>query len=149
MNASPKTYRCSLEVRGYELDSYGHVNHAVYVSYLEHARWKLLAEEGIRLSDFNEWKRWPVIAGIEVKYLKPVFMGDVLEIRTQLVEHFRASFTFEQNVYKDELHVLSAKVKSVIINEKGRPSEFPEDLKRLWAHLPSDTTHAENKQEKP
>ena len=27
-----------LTVRPYECDSYGHVNHAVYVNYLEHAR---------------------------------------------------------------------------------------------------------------
>ena len=40
--SSPKTYLCTLEVRGYELDSFGHVNHGVYVSYLEHARWKML-----------------------------------------------------------------------------------------------------------
>jgi DNA-binding response OmpR family regulator len=30
----PKIYECALEVRGYELDSFGHVNHAVYISYL-------------------------------------------------------------------------------------------------------------------
>ena len=50
-----KTYRTELEVRGYELDSYGHVNHAVYPSYLEHARWQMLESESINLKTFAEW----------------------------------------------------------------------------------------------
>ena len=28
-------------VRGYELDSYGHVNNAVYLNYFEQARWEI------------------------------------------------------------------------------------------------------------
>jgi len=65
---SPKTYYCSIEVRGYELDSFGHVNHGAYVSYLEHARWKLLEEEGITIKNFNDWGMWPVIIWIESHY---------------------------------------------------------------------------------
>ena len=30
-----------IQVRGYELDQWGHVNNAVYLNYLEHARWQL------------------------------------------------------------------------------------------------------------
>src|SRR6185437_16164438 len=70
-----KAYRTQLEVRGYELDSFGHVNHANYLNYFEHARWRMLQDEGITLEVLEKWKRWPVIAAIEVKYLKPTFMG--------------------------------------------------------------------------
>jgi hypothetical protein len=35
-----------LTVRPYECDSYGHVNHAVYVNYLEHARMQFLLAAG-------------------------------------------------------------------------------------------------------
>ena len=38
------SYSLKTEVRGYELDSYGHVNNAVYVSYTEQARWKMLKD---------------------------------------------------------------------------------------------------------
>ena len=37
-------YKFKTEVRGYELDSYGHVNNAVYVSYAEQARWKYFSK---------------------------------------------------------------------------------------------------------
>ena len=35
-----------LAVRTSELDSFGHVNHAVHLSYLEHARFHALKEAG-------------------------------------------------------------------------------------------------------
>jgi len=35
-----------LSVRGYELDSYNHVNNAVYLNYYEQARWQLMKETG-------------------------------------------------------------------------------------------------------
>ena len=127
-----KSYHCKIEVRGYELDSFGHVNHAEYVSYLEHARWKLLEEEGITLEKMRDWKRWPVIAEIDVKYLKPTFMGDVLSVNTRIVGHTRVSFDIEQQILKNEVPVVNARIKAVIINEQGRPSEPPPEVVRVW-----------------
>jgi YbgC/YbaW family acyl-CoA thioester hydrolase len=127
-----KTYRCTIEVRGYELDSFGHVNHAKYVSYLEHARWQMLYKEGITLERFQEWKRWPVISAIEMQYLKPAFMGDQLEVLTQVVEHGKLHFSIEQTISKAGTPIARAKVKAVVVNENGRPSEYPAAVSKLW-----------------
>jgi acyl-CoA thioester hydrolase len=127
-----KTYSTQLEVRGYELDSFGHVNHAVYVSYLEHARWHMLYEEEITLEKFKEWKRWPVIAGIEIAYLKPTFLGDQLTIETHCAEKSRTSLSFEQTIKRGDAQVLRAKIKVVIVNENGKPSEMPEPMSKAW-----------------
>ncbi len=128
----PRLFKCTIEVRGYELDSFGHVNHATYVSYLEHARWHVLQEIGITLQTFNQWKLWPVIARIEIDYLKPTFLGDLLEIDTQVVEHSKTSFVFAQTIRKSTESVSQARVKAVMVNEKGRPSALPSDLTHLW-----------------
>ncbi len=127
----PKTYRCTLEVRGYELDSFGHVNHSVYVNYLEHARWKMLEEENITLEKFNTWKRWPVIAQIEVNYLKPAFMGEKLEVTTRVLEQGKTNHTFHQDIHRGETLVVRAKVRSVLVNEEGRPSALVDQLATL------------------
>jgi len=127
-----KVYQCSIEVRGYELDSYGHVNHAVYVSYLEHARWKMLEEEGITLTKFQQWKRWPVIAGIEVKYLKPAFAGERLDIETQVVAYRRVGFSLEQKIFRQGQLVIEAKITSVIVNDLGKPAAAPEEMVQAW-----------------
>jgi thioesterase-3 len=127
-----KIYRAELEVRGYELDSFGHVNHANYLNYFEFARWRLLAEEKITLEDFRNWDRFPVIANLEIKYLRPVTMGDRLVIETKLVSHGRSSTFFEQRIMKGETEVCAAKVRSVLVNGKGRPAEAPPELLGRW-----------------
>lgn len=131
--SSTKTYVCELEVRGYELDRYEHVNHAVYLNYLEHARWKMLEQEGITLKRLAEWKRWPVVASIEARYLKPTFLGDLLRIETRIASHRRVGFEIEQKMFRGVEQVFTAKVGAVIVNEIGRPAEMPEEMSALWA----------------
>jgi YbgC/YbaW family acyl-CoA thioester hydrolase len=127
-----KTYTCPIEVRGYELDSFGHVNNATYLNYLEHARWKMLREEGITLEWIQKEKRWPVIAAVEIKYLKPTLMGEQLVVKTRVLEQSRARFTIEQIIYRNEVPVTSAIIHSVVVNEHGRPVELPGDYAKLW-----------------
>lgn len=128
-----KTYLCNIEVRGYELDSFGHVNHAVYLNYFEHARWTMLMEEGITLEQITREKLWPVIASAEIKYMKPAFMGDRLEVRSRAIDVHRTRFTFEQNIFRGDVQITAARYQSVVVNEKGRPVEMPEMYFRLWS----------------
>ncbi len=142
MAKSPgKTYRTEIEVRGYELDSFGHVNHANYLHYLEFARWRMLADEGITLKKFQEWDRFPVIAAIEIRYLKPTYMGDRLTVETSLVEFRRSSMQLEQKILKETGEVAVAKVRSVIVTGAGRPAELPELLARRWREIVADSTN--------
>jgi YbgC/YbaW family acyl-CoA thioester hydrolase len=128
-----KTYHAQLEVRGYELDSFGHVNHANYLNYLEHARWKMLEAEGITLELLQQCKRWPVIAQLEIKYLKPTFMGDLLDVETRCLEHGKASFVFEQIIMRAGTPVLKARIQGVMVNENGRPADYPEQFAKIWS----------------
>lgn len=129
----PRFFRSQIEVRGYELDSFGHVNHATYVSYLEHARWHVLRDAGITLKTFEDLQRWPVIARIEVDYMRPTYLGDLLEIETQVVEHKKTSFVFAQRILKGGEPVLQARVQAVLVNEKGKPCALPPELAKLWS----------------
>lgn len=128
-----KIYNCTLEVRGYELDSFNHVNHAIYIRYMEHARWRMLADEGITPTLFNQWGKWPVIAHIEATYLRPTFLADVLEIRSHVYEHGKTFINFEQSIFKGDLKVFFGKVQAVVVNIKGRPSEIPVPVSKLWS----------------
>lgn len=128
---STKIYHCSIAVRGYELDSFGHVNHSVYIQYLEHARWKLLEDEGVKTSMFVPWSRWPIIAKVSATYIKPAYLGDELDVQTHILEYGKANILFEQKILRGHIVVLKAEVLVVIINEKGRPSEMPDMIKRF------------------
>ena len=127
-----KKYHSTLEVRGYELDGFGHVNHAVYFNYLEHARWEMLTLAEITLAKFNEWKRWPVVAEIQASYLKPTFMGEKLDVESQIVETGKTNFMIEQTILRNAVPVFKAKVRIVMVDEKGRPGAMPEQCKTMW-----------------
>lgn len=129
-------HSCRIEVRGYELDSYQHVNHAVYLNYLEHARWKYLSDNGIELADFERWQRWPVIAHADVSYLKPTFIGQSLEVQSEMGEHGRSWFEVIQTILLESTPVLKAKMRIVMINEKGRPVEAPPEVQKMWKSAP-------------
>ena len=47
-------------VRGYELDSFGHLNNAVYLNYAEQAKWEFLNENKL-LETVQEYGLFPVI----------------------------------------------------------------------------------------
>lgn len=135
MEKMAKTYRTPIEVRGYELDSFGHVNHAMYVSYFEHARWKMLNAEGVTLETFQKHKRWPVIASIEIQYLRPTYMGDALVVESRLVEYKRSSMQLEQKILKGDALVTQAKIRSVFVDEAGKPAALPEELETHWRNF--------------
>lgn len=121
----------SLKVRGYELDSYRHVNHAVYLSYLEQARWEFLASRGLTLRKLDELKRWPVVANLEISYLKPALMDDELTILSRVTELGRASLAIEHEIVCGGRTITRAKVKAAIIDETGRAAAVPEIFRHL------------------
>jgi len=72
----------SFSARGYELDSYNHVNNAVYLNYLEHARWDHFRRLG--LHDFivsGEVK--PVVTDMNIRYQREIRLFDNLEIESE------------------------------------------------------------------
>ncbi len=128
-------YQTQIEVRGYELDSFGHVNHANYLHYLEFARWKMLPSEDVTIETFKKWNRLPVIAASEIQYLKPTFMGDILTVETTLVDYKRSSMHISQVIKKGDLVVAQAKIRSVIVDADGRPAALPEEGEARWKKI--------------
>ena len=127
-----RTYSCPIEIRAYELDASGHVNHACYLHYFEHARWKMLEEEGITLESFKKWEVWPVIIHVDIQYLKPSFLGDSLIVRTKIIENSKASYYFEQNLYKGETLLAKGRLRGAVMDLEGKPARLPEGMKKLW-----------------
>jgi acyl-CoA thioester hydrolase len=71
-NGDPDVFSVRISVRAYELDSNGHVNGTVYLSYDEHARWEFLRVAGI---DHD---------ALAVRGVGPVFLETVLRYRAEL-----------------------------------------------------------------
>ena len=77
--------RVRLTVRFRDCDPYGHVNKAVYLTYLENSRFALWKAQGVR---------GVILARAEVDYLAQARYGDVLEVRVKLEGLGRSSFRY-------------------------------------------------------
>jgi len=73
-----------------------------------------------------------VIAALEARYLRPVFLDDQLRIETQLLHLSRSKFSFEQKIYRGQDRVFQAQVHAVMVNEDGRPTAIPDEILTHW-----------------
>ena len=120
-----KIYTYHLTARGYELDSYGHVNNAVYLNYTEQARWELFRELGLLdrlIADSNK----VVIVENHVKYIRQVKLFDELTVETQLEKsaHFLLFHHHLLNV-KTGKTVAKVTAKSVFLDKQNKPCDIP------------------------
>ena len=92
----PPTTETTIAVRSGEIDSFGHVNHAVFLHYFEHARFEALQAAGFRwqLLRENDWQIY--VVRIEVDYVAQAMRGDVLRVRTWAEGFRRTSMTLVQ-----------------------------------------------------
>lgn len=89
-------FSTTLEVRWRDLDALGHVNNAVYFTYLEQARMHYLRELGLGF-------RGPADVGIILAeatctYLAPLSLGERVTIRVRVSQLRNSSFVFEYRI---------------------------------------------------
>lgn len=129
------TWHTEVEVRSYELDSFGHVNHAVFLNYLEYARFDALEQAGFPYRALRQ-RGWGVyVVRVEVDYLKEARLGDVLRIRTRGEGPRRSSMVFAQEITRaddPDTTVLRSRVTAVWVGESGRPMRVPDPVAALF-----------------
>jgi acyl-CoA thioester hydrolase len=69
-----------VKVRGYELDTQGHLNWAEYLHYAEHARWECLAAAGITQDALIATGFGPVVLDLQVKFRRELRGGDEADV---------------------------------------------------------------------
>jgi len=128
--------RLQLKVRHYEVDQYGHVNHAQYVHYLEVARIEALDALGLSLPEMRRQGYLILAADLSVKYLAPARSGDTLEISTFVREIRGARSIWIQEIREagSQRLLVTAEVTGAFATEDGRPARTPASfLERLSA----------------
>lgn len=123
-------HRTRLEVRFRDVDAFGHVNNAVFLSYIEQGRISYLAQAlqlPITLTDVEELPL--ILARIEVDYRAPIFFGQPLEVGTRIDWIGRSSFSMSHRMTAgDDGHVV-AEASSVLVSydyAAARPMPVPD-----------------------
>ena len=116
-----------IRVRSYELDSFGHVNNAIFLNYLEYAREEFLQQKGLSFKSFNGWQAFPYVIKINIEYKSAAKSGDLLEIRGTIPQWTRTSFTMRKEIFNLSNNRIAAKAEVVLVfvNEKERPVAIP------------------------
>jgi acyl-CoA thioester hydrolase len=91
-----------ITVRGYELDTQGHLNQAVYVQYSEHARWELMRAAGIKQHELIASGVGPVALEVNVKYLRELRGGDTVDVTCEFVWAEGKVFQLKQQIVKTD-----------------------------------------------
>ena len=130
-----------LEVRFRDCDAMGHVNNAVYLTYLEETRFHHWRTSGIAAaiasaasSDAVVPDDVPgvIVARVEIDYRRAAKHGDLLSINVGVGAIGRTSFTYEYEIV-DQSGALIATAKTVIVRfdyAAGRPVPISEELKQ-------------------
>ncbi|TPW22074.1 MAG: acyl-CoA thioester hydrolase [Elusimicrobia bacterium] len=108
--SSPFTVRADIQVRFRDTDAMGHVNNAVYLSYLEIARleyWRALTKR-------RDWRSLDiVVARAEVDYRFPATVDMDLVVWVRTTELKRSSFVMEYRVEEKGTGRLIAEARTV------------------------------------
>lgn len=114
-------------VRSYELDSYNHVNNAVYLQYLEYARMEFLKAIGFDYQGFYEEGFFLFISRIDIRYKASARLFDELSIEVTPIKAGKLSGTFKQTITnQDGLLCAEAEVSWGCVDSTGKPSKIPE-----------------------
>jgi acyl-CoA thioester hydrolase len=127
-HSKSKKYNFNIQARGYELDSYGHVNNAVYLNYTEQARWQIFNELDLLDQLIARGMKIVVIEN-HIKYIRQIKLFDEIEIETQMEKS--AHFLLFKHVLantKTKKTVSKVMVKTVFLDENNKPCDIPREL---------------------
>jgi len=130
-----------IQVRFYELDPYGHVNHATYLQYFEAARVAWLSDAGQGLDLLKESGTQLVVTAVATKFVTPAVLNDHLTIDTGLVELGRVRAQWAQHAWRGDELVACQRVNFATVNTAGRPIRIPESLADAMAEFSLDAAH--------
>ncbi len=123
----PTRFVANLRVRSYELDSFGHVNNAIYLQYLEYARSEYLLRQGMSFNDFFKWNAIPYVVRVEIDYKSSSRYEDELEITGWVSVWGKSSFVLSYEVFNKSTGRMAAlaDVKFAWVNREEKIIPIP------------------------
>ena len=113
-------------VRFRDVDSIGHVNNAVFLTYLEEARIAFMSQAS------EENPLGMVVARIEIDFRSPAELGDTIEVSVTPGKVGNTSFTLHYELRADGRLVAEA---STVLVAYDYPKEEPRAIPEAWRKL--------------
>ena len=131
LTGRPFRFTHAVEVRFRDLDALGHVNNAVYLTYLESARiayWlHVTRRSGLDALDM-------ILARVEIDYRSPLSYGEAVDVTVRCVSMRRSSFVLEFTATERAAGRLVAEARKVLVHydySAARSLALPGELRDL------------------
>lgn len=130
-----KVFSLPLRVYFQDTDAGGVVYHGSYVNFMERARTEWLRDvcgfsNGALMKEFGVVF---VVRSMQVEYLKPALLDDMLEVTAQVKEIGRSRVSLSQTVRRGEEVLTLGEVHLVCVAlETFKPVSVPEVLREKW-----------------
>lgn len=111
-----------------ETDQAGVIHHSVYPVYFELGRTELLRANGLAYKDLEKEGFYMVVAELHVKYRRPAYYDEKLELTTECTKVTAAKIEHGYRLIRPETGLLLAEGSSILacVDESGKPKRVPE-----------------------
>ena len=119
------TYTVDIDVRFRDIDALGHVNNAVYATYVEQARTRYFRD----VLDVDISQSSNVLASLSIDFRRPIELpdGDVT-VTVELADLGRSSATMTHEIRAGDAVAAEAEATIVALDpETGKPTPIPEE----------------------
>jgi acyl-CoA thioester hydrolase len=106
-----------------DTDAGGVMYHTNYIKYCERARSEKMFESNITMDDENGYF---LVKNLQANYIKPVVLGDSIEITTKLLSAKKASAVLLQEIFKDDIKVFELNV-TIVYMKLGKIRAIPKE----------------------
>lgn len=131
------THLHTLPARVYweDTDASGLVYHASYLRFMERGRTELLRDLGVHqralLEGASDNGIYFVVRAMDVGFIKPAVLDDLLTVTTDVKEIGGASLTLLQRVLRDRVTLIEATVRVVCV-ENGHARRLPAEVRQKF-----------------
>ncbi len=130
----PYTKEFSMNIRVYyeDTDTGGVVYHSNYLNFCERARSDTFFKKGLTpVLESGHFVARRVVAD----YFWSAKLGDILEVKSELLKMKAASFLLRQTIYKDDKKLFELDITLAYISFEGKPQKIDTQTKELLLSL--------------
>jgi acyl-CoA thioester hydrolase len=120
-------FKNEVEVRFADLDAYGHVNHAIYFTYLETARTNFFKNKFLEL--YENGINF-IITKVSCEYKAPIMLSDTVFVEMEITNVRRTRFDVDYvlNNGEDKIFAYAKTTLVTFDKNKNKPVKIPENF---------------------
>ncbi len=115
-----------------DTDCGGIVYHSNYLNFCEMARSELFfcANKSPAINDCHF-----AIKHIDANFVKPSFLGDLLDVKTQIKQIKHTSLILFHQIFRDDTLIFEMDVTLVFLCQDGKPHKIPQETKAFFKQI--------------